>query len=62
MFDLGYFLVILLVVVVSYAIATQAILYPRSRASLLTVYHTVRKPYWNIFGELNLEETEGIRF
>ncbi|XP_052793974.1 transient receptor potential cation channel subfamily M member 4-like isoform X3 [Mya arenaria] len=58
MIDLGYFLIILLVVVVSYAIATQSIMFPESEPSMDTAFRTLRQPYWSIFGELNLEEIE----
>ncbi|WAR12118.1 TRPM3-like protein, partial [Mya arenaria] len=57
--DLVYFLLILSVIVVSYGISTQAILYPKAPLEWKTVWTTFRKPFWNIFGELSLEDIEG---
>ncbi|XP_052253944.1 transient receptor potential cation channel subfamily M member-like 2 isoform X2 [Dreissena polymorpha] len=57
--DLMYFLVILMVFVVSYAIASHSILYPNSPLSWSTVSQVIRKSYWNIYGELFLDEIEG---
>ncbi|XP_052774542.1 transient receptor potential cation channel subfamily M member-like 2 isoform X2 [Mya arenaria] len=57
--DLLYFLVILMVFVISYAVAAQSILYPNSPLSWRTARQLVSKSYWNIYGELGLEEFEG---
>ncbi|XP_052244809.1 transient receptor potential cation channel subfamily M member-like 2 isoform X3 [Dreissena polymorpha] len=57
--DLMYFLVILMVFIVSYAIASHSILYPNSPLSWSTVSQVIRKSYWNIYGELFLDEIEG---
>ncbi|WAR22942.1 TMP2L-like protein [Mya arenaria] len=56
--DLLYFLVILMVFVISYAVAAQSILYPNSPLSWRTARQLVSKSYWNIYGELGLEEFE----
>ncbi|XP_052806182.1 transient receptor potential cation channel subfamily M member 2-like [Mya arenaria] len=58
--DLVYFLIIMMIVVVSYAIATQSILYPNSPVTWYTFYKTLKIPYWNIFGELGLEDIEDV--
>ena len=60
MLDLYYFFIIMMVVVISYAIATQSILYPNSPLSWKTLHKTMKIPFWNIFGELGLEEIEGM--
>ncbi|XP_052804145.1 transient receptor potential cation channel subfamily M member-like 2 isoform X2 [Mya arenaria] len=57
--DLMYFLVILMVFVFSYAVASHSILYPNSPLTLKTAVQIIRKSYWNIYGELFLEEIEG---
>ncbi|XP_060580659.1 transient receptor potential cation channel subfamily M member-like 2 isoform X2 [Ruditapes philippinarum] len=57
--DLMYFLVILMVFVVSYAIASHSILFPNSPLRWYTIVDVIRKSYWNIYGELFLEEIEG---
>ncbi|XP_053372803.1 transient receptor potential cation channel subfamily M member-like 2 [Mercenaria mercenaria] len=57
--DLMYFLVILMVFVVSYAIASHSILFPNSPLRWSTTIDVIRKSYWNIYGELFLEEIEG---
>ncbi|KAK3605981.1 hypothetical protein CHS0354_019660 [Potamilus streckersoni] len=57
--NLTSFVVILLVFIVSYAIASYAILYPNSELNLDTLVAIFRRPYWNIYGELMLDEVEG---
>ncbi|KAH3738176.1 hypothetical protein DPMN_044804 [Dreissena polymorpha] len=54
-----YFILILMVFVVSYAIASHSILYPNSPLTWKTVIHVLRRSYWNIYGELFIEEIEG---
>ncbi|XP_052224285.1 transient receptor potential cation channel subfamily M member-like 2 [Dreissena polymorpha] len=58
--DLVYFLVILVVFVLSYAIASHSILFPDSPFTWETFLQIIRKPYWNLYGELFLEDTEGM--
>nr|KAG5691035.1 hypothetical protein BaRGS_021246 [Batillaria attramentaria] len=58
--DLMWFFVILLVFVFAYTIASEAILYPNTEVSLKLLYYLPRKAYWQIYGELFLEELEGI--
>ncbi|WAR06942.1 TRPM3-like protein, partial [Mya arenaria] len=57
--DLLYFLLLLSVMVMSYGISTQAILYPKSPVVWKTALMTFKKPFWNIFGELSLDEITG---
>ncbi|KAJ8312399.1 hypothetical protein KUTeg_009772, partial [Tegillarca granosa] len=56
--DLMYFFLILMVFVVSYAIAAHAIAFPNSKLDLILAYDVLRTGYWNIYGELFLEEIE----
>lgn len=48
-----------MVFVVSYAIASHSILFPNSPLRWSTTIDVIRKSYWNIYGELFLEEIEG---
>ncbi|XP_052803928.1 transient receptor potential cation channel subfamily M member-like 2 isoform X2 [Mya arenaria] len=57
--DLIYFFLILMVFVLSYAIAAHSILYPNAPLTWKTAVQIIRKSYWNIYGELFLEEIEG---
>ncbi|XP_052232595.1 transient receptor potential cation channel subfamily M member 3-like [Dreissena polymorpha] len=58
--DLLYFLLILAVFFVSYAISSHSILYPNSPATWETARQILRRPYWHLYGELFLDETEGL--
>ncbi|XP_048236497.1 transient receptor potential cation channel subfamily M member-like 2 isoform X3 [Haliotis rufescens] len=57
--DLMSFVVILMVFIVAYAIASEAILYPNQELTWELIYRLPRKAYWTIYGELFLEEIEG---
>nr|KAG5691042.1 hypothetical protein BaRGS_021253 [Batillaria attramentaria] len=57
--DLMWFFVILLVFVFAYTIASEAILYPNTEVSMKLLYYLPRKAYWQIYGELFLDELEG---
>ncbi|ESO93554.1 hypothetical protein LOTGIDRAFT_161660 [Lottia gigantea] len=57
--DLMSFVVILAVFIIAYAVATEAILYPNTEFSWKLFYHVPRKAYWQIYGELFLEDIEG---
>ncbi|KAK3605982.1 hypothetical protein CHS0354_019661 [Potamilus streckersoni] len=59
--NMTYFVVILLVFIVAYAIASHAILYPNTELSLDTLIAIFRRPYWTIHGELMLDEIEGVQ-
>ncbi|XP_052254802.1 transient receptor potential cation channel subfamily M member-like 2 [Dreissena polymorpha] len=56
--DLLYFLVIMAVIVLAYAIASYSILYADSPVTWETAIQIIRKPYWNLYGELFLEDME----
>lgn len=57
--DLIAFAVILTVFVIAFGIAQQAILYPNQPISIDLVLALVRKSYWQMYGELFLEDIEG---
>ncbi|XP_052253187.1 transient receptor potential cation channel subfamily M member-like 2 [Dreissena polymorpha] len=56
--DLLYFLVIMAVFVLAYAIASHSILYPGAPVTWETARQIIRKPYFHLYGELFLDETE----
>ncbi|KAL3837308.1 hypothetical protein ACJMK2_022674, partial [Sinanodonta woodiana] len=57
--NLTSFFVILLIFIVAYAIPSHAILYPNMEISFNLLRVIFRRPYWNIYGELMLDEIEG---
>ncbi|XP_059152108.1 transient receptor potential cation channel subfamily M member-like 2 isoform X2 [Physella acuta] len=57
--DLKWFVVILLVFIMAYAVASEAVLYPNSELSWKLLYYFPRKAYWHIYGELFLDDIEG---
>lgn len=56
--DLLYFVVILMLFVVSYAVAAYAIMYPQSELSLDLFLNVMHLGYWNLYGELLLDDIE----
>ncbi|XP_052253180.1 transient receptor potential cation channel subfamily M member 4-like [Dreissena polymorpha] len=56
--DLLYFLVIMAVILLAYAIASHSILYPGDPITWETARQIIRKPYLHLYGELFLDETE----
>jgi len=56
--DLLYFVIILMVFVVSYAVAAYCILYPYSTLDGDLILNVLRTAYWNLYGELFLDELE----
>ncbi|XP_046554470.1 transient receptor potential cation channel subfamily M member 2-like isoform X1 [Haliotis rubra] len=58
MMDLVPFLVILMVSILSYAVASEAIMYPNTPWSLRFVLFIPRKAFFSIFGEFFLDEIE----
>jgi len=54
--ELVKFLLVLGVFVISFGIAFQAILHPNQRPSLTTLGDILWRPYWQMFGELFLED------
>lgn len=59
MMDLFSFLIILVVFILAYGSATHAILYPNSEPDWTLVKNIFKKAYFQIYGELFLEEIEG---
>lgn len=57
--DLIYFVAILFVFMVAYGIASQAILYPSTPFSIELLKGVLKKPYFQMYGELFLSEIEG---
>jgi len=60
--DILFFVCILLVFMLAYGIATQALRYPNAEPSWKLFKDVVYKPYWQMYGELFLEEVEGTCF
>jgi len=58
LYDLSYFMVILMVFVTSYAIASYSILYPNSSLTADVLIKVMRMSYWNLYGELFIDEIE----
>ncbi|XP_059152095.1 transient receptor potential cation channel subfamily M member 4-like [Physella acuta] len=56
--ELSIFLYILAIVWISYTIASEAILYPNSQLNRYLIFYLFRKAYWQMFGELFLDELE----
>ncbi|KAI0235846.1 hypothetical protein LSAT2_013619 [Lamellibrachia satsuma] len=59
MVDMSYFIIILMVFVTAYGIALQAILYPNSELKFSLIGDIFKKAYFQIYGELFLDELEG---
>ena len=51
-------MIILLVFVLAYAVASESLLYPNSSLTWQRLFHLPRKAYWQVFGELILDEIE----
>jgi len=54
--DLWYFMLIMLVFIVSYGSTSQVILYPNSTFDIVDI---MKYAWWSIFGEFNIEEVYG---
>ena len=59
MVDLAFFVIILMVFIIAYGVASQVILYPNSDFGLELIRDVLKKPYFQMYGELFLEEIEG---
>lgn len=57
--DLMFFVLILLVFVFAYGVASQVLRYPNATLSWEILKRVVYEPYWNIYGELFLEDMQG---
>ncbi|KAL5018957.1 hypothetical protein ScPMuIL_004679 [Solemya velum] len=60
MLDLWFFFLILAVFIVSFGICYRAIIFPNSPANWKLVKDVVYFPYWQIYGELFLDNMEGV--
>ncbi|XP_077861919.1 transient receptor potential cation channel subfamily M member 3-like [Saccoglossus kowalevskii] len=58
--DLFYFVIILAVFAISFGVAIEAILYPNMEPDIRIIFKSLYKPYWQLYGELFLEEIEGL--
>ncbi|KAI0235113.1 Transient receptor potential cation channel subfamily M member 1 [Lamellibrachia satsuma] len=56
--DLLKFLLVLAVFIMSYGVASRALLFPKSELSWALLRDIVYLPYWQLYGELQLEEIE----
>ena len=57
--DLLFFIAILVVVILAYGVASQALRYPNSEPSWSLLLNIFYLPYWQMYGELFLEDVEG---
>ncbi|XP_071124314.1 transient receptor potential cation channel subfamily M member-like 2 [Mytilus edulis] len=58
--DLGFFIALYALFLISFGIMYQAILFPNSTSSpWQLIKDVVYLPYWQVYGELNLEQIEG---
>ncbi len=60
MTDLAFFLAILLVAILAYGVASQALRFPNDTVEWKLLKNVVYLPYWQMYGELFLDEIEGI--
>ena len=51
-----------MVFIVAYGLAAHIILYPNSELEWSLIKDVLRKPYWQMYGELFLEEIEGAEY
>lgn len=59
MIDLFYFMIILMVFIAAYGIASHVILYPNQPLDIVLARDVLSRSWWNIFGELGLDEVSG---
>ena len=57
--DLLFFICILLVFIFSYGVVAQALRFPQANASWSLLVDVVYMPYWQMYGELFLEDLQG---
>ncbi|KAH9509876.1 Transient receptor putative cation channel sub M member 3 [Bulinus truncatus] len=53
---LAQFLLIILAFFLSFAVASQAVLYPNSKMNPLLAFHILKRPFWSVFGEFSLDD------
>ena len=54
--DMLFFILILLIVILGYGVITQAVLHPEAELEWRLVWNVLYKPYWQMYGELFLED------
>ena len=59
MTDLAFFLAILLVAILAYGVASQALRFPNDTVEWKLLKDVVYLPYWQMYGELFLDEVVG---
>ncbi|KAH9489290.1 hypothetical protein Btru_057021 [Bulinus truncatus] len=52
------FLLIILAFFLSFAVASQAVLYPNSKMNPLLAFHILKRPFWSAFGEFSLDDLD----
>ncbi|XP_055861014.1 uncharacterized protein LOC106058724 isoform X2 [Biomphalaria glabrata] len=52
------FIIIVMVICFAYSVASESVLYPQSRLSPHLIFFVMRKAFWAMFGEFNLNELE----
>ncbi|KAK0058581.1 transient receptor potential cation channel subfamily M member 1-like isoform X1, partial [Biomphalaria pfeifferi] len=52
------FIIIVMVICFAYSVASESVLYPQSRLSPHLIFFVMRKAFWAMFGEFNLDELE----
>ena len=57
--DLLVFASVIALAIASFGVATHALRYPGSVISWSTLIDALYKPYWQIFGEISLDDFEG---
>ena len=57
--DLLVFGSVIALAIASFGVTTHALRYPASDVSLSTLIDALYKPYWQIFGEISLDDFEG---
>ena len=60
--DLIFFMFILFVFLISYGVALQAIMFPNEKSWKRIFQGVFYYPYWQMFGELFLDEIGGQKF
>lgn len=58
MIDMMYFVIIMLVVLMSFGVARQAILYPNEDPSWMLARNIFFMPYWMIYGEVFADQID----
>lgn len=57
--DLAFFLVILIIVILAYGVASQTLRFPNDTVEWKLLKDVVYLPYWQMYGELMLDRVEG---